>query len=85
MDVEMMIISEKQFQSFLDICESHSPLFIGTFRMFAVLDGNLPIIPSMAGINFSGGENTLCADTCERFSISLPIYIPSIILIEPTY
>ena len=37
MDVEMMIISEKQFQSFLDICKSHTPLFVRTFRMFAVL------------------------------------------------
>ena len=43
-----------------------------TARMFAVLDGNFPKKATMGGVNFSGGENTLCADSSERVGISLP-------------
>ena len=65
-------IAESILRRFGVIITNNLEELVSTARMFAVLDGNLPIIPSMAGINFSGGENTLCADTCERFSISLP-------------
>lgn len=47
---------------------------VSTARMFAVLDGNLPRTTGVAGINFSGGENTLCADSCERHGIPLPAF-----------
>ncbi len=38
--------------------------FVSTARMFAILDGNIPQNTNVGAINFSGGENTLCADTC---------------------
>ena len=50
---------------------------VSTARMFAILDGKHPVHPSMAGINFSGGENTLCADTAERYDIALPDFATS--------
>lgn len=50
---------------------------VSTARMFAVLDGNLPQTTGVAGINFSGGENTLCADSCERHGIPLPAFAPA--------
>lgn len=46
--------------------------FVCTAKMFAVLDGNIPKGTGVGAINFSGGENTLCADTCDRFNIELP-------------
>ena len=54
MDVEMMIISEKQFQSFLDICKSHTPLLVRTFRMFAVL--TTEVQPLVGTIKLDGDE-----------------------------
>jgi hypothetical protein len=57
MDVEMMIISEKQFQSFLDICESHTPLFVRTFRMFAVL--TTEVQPLVGAIKPDGDERVV--------------------------
>jgi len=41
-------------------------------QMFSVLDGNIPEVSGVAGINLSGGENTICADLCEQHGISLP-------------
>jgi acyl-CoA synthetase (NDP forming) len=48
--------------------------FVSTSRMFAILDGRLPRVNGIGAINFSGGENTLCADTCDRFKLELPPY-----------
>ena len=50
---------------------------VSTSRMFAVLDGNFPTKTGLGGVNFSGGENTLCADSCERFGLSLPEFSPA--------
>lgn len=50
---------------------------VSTARMFAVLDGKLPVRPGLGGVNFSGGENTLCADSCERFGLALPEFAPA--------
>ncbi len=45
------------------ICMSHT---------LSVLNGNLPKKPAFAGINLSGGENTLFADLAEKYHIELP-------------
>lgn len=50
---------------------------VSTARMFAVLDGKLPARQGLGGVNFSGGENTLCADSCERFGLPLPEFAPA--------
>lgn len=41
-------------------------------QIFSVLDKNLPKSCGVAGINMSGGENTICADLCEDLGIPLP-------------
>lgn len=48
--------------------------FNSTARMFAVLDGKYPSGVGIGAVNFSGGENTICADMCERFGLELPTY-----------
>jgi acyl-CoA synthetase (NDP forming) len=51
--------------------------FVSTTRMFAVLGGNLPKKVGIGAINFSGGENTMCADSCERMGLNLPNLSPA--------
>ena len=41
-------------------------------QMFSVLGSNLPAAAGIAGLNLSGGANTICADLCEQFEIPLP-------------
>lgn len=53
------------------VCKSFQE-FAETCKMFAVLDNNLPKGSRVAGINFSGGENTIFADSAERYGIDLP-------------
>ena len=67
------------YRSIQSILEKYGVIFTrnlqeltSTARMFAVLDGNFPKKATMGGVNFSGGENTLCADTSERVGIPLP-------------
>ena len=67
------------YRSTLSIFEKYGAIvtknlqeLVSTARMFAVLDGHFPEQAAMAGVNFSGGENTLCADTSERCGIALP-------------
>ena len=67
------------YRSIQSIFEKYGAIFTknlqeltSTARMFAVLDGNFPKVATMGGVNFSGGENTLCADTSERVGIALP-------------
>lgn len=48
--------------------------FNSTARMFAVLDGRYPKKGGLGAVNFSGGENTICADLCEQFGLELPMY-----------
>ena len=55
------VIVCKSFQEFAETC-----------KMFAVLGSNLPKGTRVAGINFSGGENTIFADSAERYGIELP-------------
>lgn len=43
-----------------------------TAQMYSVLNGRLPKVNGFAGINFSGGENTICADLCEKYHVRLP-------------
>ncbi len=63
---------EAVFKKFGAIFTRNLEELVSTSRMFAVLDGNFPKKPAMGGVNFSGGENTLCADTAERCGIALP-------------
>ncbi len=55
------------------VCDSLEE-FNSTARMFALLDGRLPSGSGIAAVNFSGGENTICADFCEKYSLELPAY-----------
>ncbi len=48
--------------------------FNATAHMFAVLDGNYPAGRGIGAVNFSGGENTICADFCEKYGLELPTY-----------
>lgn len=48
--------------------------FNATARMFALLDGNYPKGCGIGAVNFSGGENTICADFCEQYQLELPSY-----------
>lgn len=41
-------------------------------QMFSVLGSNLPAAAGIAGLNLSGGANTICADLCEQFGLQLP-------------
>lgn len=50
--------------------------FNATARMFAVLDGHYPKGNGIGAVNFSGGENTICADFCEKYGLELPAYEP---------
>lgn len=63
---------ESLFQKYGVITTENLEELVSTTRMFAVLDGRFPEKATLAGVNFSGGENTLCADTCDRFGIALP-------------
>lgn len=60
------------FEKFGAIFTKNLEELVSTARMFAILNGNFPKLPTMGGVNFSGGENTLCADSAERFGIELP-------------
>lgn len=62
------------FEKFGAIVTSSLQELVSTARMFAVLGGKTPKLPGIAGVNFSGGENTLCADSCDRFGLSLPAF-----------
>ncbi len=71
------------YKSFEAVCAKYGVIltrslqeFHTTARMFAVLDGHLPQSAGVGAINFSGAENTLCADTCARFGIDLPAFAP---------
>lgn len=48
--------------------------FVSTCKIFCVSGGRLPRTARIASINFSGGENTLCADLCERLGIQFAQY-----------
>lgn len=60
------------FDKFGVIVTQTAQEFVSTARMLSVLRGRLPKRPGVCGINFSGGENTQCADNCARFGIELP-------------
>lgn len=41
-------------------------------QMFSVLGDNLPEATGIGGLNLSGGANTICADLCGQFGLTLP-------------
>lgn len=63
---------EAVFKKFGVITTQTAQEFVTTARMFSVLRGNFPKSTGMCGLNFSGGENTQCADNCARCGIELP-------------
>lgn len=48
--------------------------FYATARLLAVWNGKLPAGNGIGAVNFSGGENTICADFCEKYGLELPAY-----------
>ena len=62
------------FKKFGVILTETAQEFVTTARMFSVLRGRWPKKAGVCGINFSGGENTQCADNCARFGIELPAF-----------
>ncbi len=48
--------------------------FVATAKLFTILGKNLPKKNGVAAINFSGGENTLCADLTEEYGIEMPTF-----------
>lgn len=63
---------ESTFRRFGVIGTNSLEEFSVTAKMFAILDGRLPKGTGIGAVNFSGGENTLCADYADRFSLDLP-------------
>lgn len=55
------------------VCDSLEE-FNSTAKMFAILNGRLPESCGIGAVNFSGGENTICADFCEKYALDLPAY-----------
>lgn len=53
--------------------------FMCAAQMFSVLGGNFPRPARFAGLNLSGGENTLCADLSEKHGVPLPDFAPQTI------
>ena len=60
---------ESVFRKFGVISVNTLEEFVSTAKMFSVLGQNLPKNGKIAAINFSGGENTICADICERVGV----------------
>ncbi|MDO4548085.1 MAG: acetate--CoA ligase family protein [Clostridia bacterium] len=50
--------------------------FVATAKLMTVLGKNLPQKPGIGAINFSGGENTLCADLSEEYGLDVPAFQP---------
>lgn len=48
--------------------------FVATAKLFTLLGKNLPKKNGIGVINFSGGENTLCADLSEEYEINVPAF-----------
>lgn len=65
---------ESVFEKFGVISVDSLEEFVSMCKMFSVLGENLPKNDKIAAINFSGGENTLCADQAERVGIQFAVY-----------
>lgn len=67
--------SSKAFESIFEkygvISVENLEQFMCLAQAFSVLDGNLPTNSNFAAINFSGGENTICADLAEENGVEL--------------
>ncbi|MDR1272197.1 MAG: acetate--CoA ligase family protein [Clostridiales Family XIII bacterium] len=70
---------EAAFKKFGAISVDSIEEFISTSQMFSVLKGNFLKPATFAGLNLSGGENTLCADLSEKHGVSLPDFAPETI------
>lgn len=60
---------ESVFKKFGVISVNTLEEFVSTSKIFSVLGFNLPHRAKIAAVNFSGGENTICADICERVGV----------------
>lgn len=63
---------EALFKKFGVILTTGFMEFVAAAKMFTLLDGKYPKSMGIGAINFSGGENTLCADICEKYNLALP-------------
>ena len=63
---------ESMFRRFGVILVDSLEEFSVTAKMFAMLHGRMPNGCGIAAVNFSGGENTLCADFAERYGLNMP-------------
>ncbi len=63
---------ESTFRRFGAIITDSLEEFSVTVKMFAMLADQMPKSAGIGAINFSGGENTLCADYCEKYGLSVP-------------
>lgn len=71
---------EAAFEKFGVVSVDSIEEFICAAQMFSVLAGNFPKPAAFAGLNLSGGENTLCADLAEKHHVSLPDFAPATIV-----
>lgn len=72
--------SSKAFESIFEkygvISVENLEQFMCLAQALSVLNGNLPEVPAFAAINFSGGENTICADIAEETGVELAEILP---------
>lgn len=62
------------FEKFGVVSVNNLEEFVSTCKIFSLAGERLPHTPKIAAINFSGGENTLCADICERVGLEFAAY-----------
>lgn len=65
---------ESVFKKFGVISVDTLEEFVSTAKIFSVLGTKLPAGSKIAAVNFSGGENTICADMCERVGVEFAVY-----------
>lgn len=62
------------FEKFGVVSVNNLEEFVSTCKIFSIAGSRLPKTGKAAAINFSGGENTMCADICERVGIQFAQY-----------
>lgn len=71
---------ESVFKKFGVISVDTLEEFVSTAKIFSVLGSNLPRSGKISAINFSGGENTICADICERVGVEFATWNDATVL-----
>ncbi len=80
---------ESVFRKYGVVLTSNFMEFTACAKMFTLMDGKFPVQTGIGAINFSGGENTLCADICEKYGLELPDFeqktVDAIAAVIPSY